>query len=330
MRVFLKPHLCILFRQRRNSMTEDQNNLWVDKYCPNSIKDMVLTQDLKEYFNNMINSKNLINMTFLGPQGCGKTTICKTLAKEFNASVLFLKCSVEGTVDVAKTKLQNFCDALSIENKIKVVILDELDSASATQDSSFQKTLRNIIESSQSNTRFLITSNFNKIIAPVISRCPIVPIRFEQSDLLKRLVFILDSENIKYTKDNIKSFVKFAFRFYPDCRRIINLLQSYCTSGTLVMTDGVNETDKEKFYGELCSKIKDKNFIATREFVVKNKALFSNDYLALAEEMFEYMLSNNIIDNPKIVFNLADSIYQINMVVNKEIGFMKFLSILSI
>ena len=37
-------------------------------------------------------------------------------------------------------------DAMSIDNSLKVVILDEVDAASATQDSSFQKSLRNLIE----------------------------------------------------------------------------------------------------------------------------------------------------------------------------------------
>jgi len=35
---------------------------------------------------------------------------------------------------------------MPFESRMKIVILDEVDAASATQDSSFQKSLRNIIE----------------------------------------------------------------------------------------------------------------------------------------------------------------------------------------
>lgn len=62
----------------------------------------------------------------------GKTTLAKILCNEFDAEVLFVKCATEGTVDVLRSKVEPFCNAMSIEGKVKIVVLDELDSSSST------------------------------------------------------------------------------------------------------------------------------------------------------------------------------------------------------
>ena len=106
------------------------NELWIEKYRPTKLKDYVLNSDIKEYFKDMIKSKHLQNACFCGIAGSGKTTLAKLLCNEFDAEVLFVPCATEGTIDVLRTKITEFCNALSLEGKIKIVVLDELDSAS--------------------------------------------------------------------------------------------------------------------------------------------------------------------------------------------------------
>ena len=199
---------------------------WVDKYCPKTLKDYVLDPEIKQYFKNMIKNKNLQNFTLIGCPGSGKTTLAKVLANEFNAEVLFIKCATEGGVDVLRSKVEPFCNAMTMDGKIKLVILDELDAATSTSGSgsSFQMGLRTLIESAQEDTRFVCTANYNKIIPAVLSRCPIIPLRFEKKDLLLHVKKILDAEEIKYDRVSLKAFVEEAFRFYPDIRRIIKYL----------------------------------------------------------------------------------------------------------
>ena len=94
----------------------------------------------------MIKSRAPQNCTFAGPAGSGKTTLAKVLANEFDAETLFIPCATQGTLDVLRTKITEFCNALSIDGKIKIVILDEVDSASSGGDNNFQKGLRTVIE----------------------------------------------------------------------------------------------------------------------------------------------------------------------------------------
>jgi replication-associated recombination protein RarA len=110
----------------------DEKLLWVDKYRPQTLKDLVLNSETKKYFKNMIKSKNILNLTFTGPAGIGKSTICKVICNEMDADVLFIPCAVKGTVATAQGELKAFCDAMSIEDKMKIVILDEVDAASAS------------------------------------------------------------------------------------------------------------------------------------------------------------------------------------------------------
>ena len=65
----------------------------------------------------------------------GKTSLAKILCNEFDAEVLFVECATEGTVDVVRSKIEPFCNALSFEGKLKIVVLDEVDSASSSTGS---------------------------------------------------------------------------------------------------------------------------------------------------------------------------------------------------
>lgn len=300
----------------------DEQELWVDKYRPDNIEDYVLTEKLKDNFRNMIKSGALQNMTFIETPGSGKTTLARILAKAFNAEVLFIKCATEGTIDVLRTKVEPFCNSCSIEGKIKIVILDELDSASSTGDSNFQKGLRTLIEAAQDDTRFLITGNYDIKEKAILSRCPLIPLKFDKKDLLIHIKKILDAEKISYTRDSLKSFIEEAFGFYPDCRRIINYLQFCSSSGELVVNlSSVAESGKTDFVEELVKKlIATSNLLEVRQFYMRNKDKI-NDYLTFGSDLFNYVVDNGIVRNADGVLKLSELLYQLNVVIDKEVGF---------
>ena len=300
---------------------EEMKELWVDKYAPKTLDDYVLNLDLKEYFKKMIEKNSLQNCLFAGVQGSGKTTLAKILAKTLNAETLFIKCATDGTLDVLRTKISEFCNAMSIEGRPKVIILDELDSASSSGVNNFQLALRTLIESAQSDTRFLCTCNYvAKIVPAILSRCPLIPLKFDQRDLLQRVKFILDAENIKYTRNSLKAFIEESFKFYPDCRRIVNYLQFCCGSGELIVKlSQIVDSGKDEFLKDLFNKIQnEKDLLNIRKFYLANKEKVS-DFIAFGSDIFNYALDNNLVTNDGVLV-LADQLYQLNVVIDKEVG----------
>ena len=295
----------------------------VYKYRPKNLDEMVLDADIKDYFRNMVKSKSITNMTLIGSPGFGKTTLALCLANEVNAVVHFVKCAIDGRVEYINSTLKPFCDSMSLDGRPKIVILDELDSASSTQQSSFQKSLRSLIESAP-DTIFICTANYNNIIGAVLSRCPPIKISFSAKDLAIRVKQILDSEKIEYSQDSLKDFFKNVVKkLYPDIRSILNYLQASTTTGKLVTTkSAVAETDKNTFIVELLDEIKknkDKP-LEIRKFYIANKERIS-DHQAFASELYNYVLDNGIVSDFKGIMRMSDILFQMNQVIDKEIQF---------
>lgn len=309
----------------------ENSQLWVDKYAPENLDSIVLDQSLKQMFKNSAASGKLTHVLLAGNPGIGKTTLAKVLAEETGSSVLFIPCAVEGTVDIAKTKLSEFCNARALDSQKKMVILDEIDSASATQDSSFQKTLRNIIESAQSDTVFVLTCNYeSKVIPAIKSRCPVIHLSFTPKDLIVRLKFILDSEKIQYSSEALKELMKICFsKFYPDIRQMVSWLQRCCSSGKLEIPaelQASSESGSKKAVAEEAFKMMktkdDSDLIKLRRFLMQSKASFNDDYSAMASELINYYLEKewqSCTDRKECMEDLAEYACRMSSVIDPEI-----------
>lgn len=295
----------------------------VYKYRPTKIDDMVLEDSIKDYFKNMISAKSIPNMTLIGSPGFGKTTLALCLANEANAITHFVKCAIDGRVEYISSTLKPFCDSMSLDGRPKIVILDELDSASSTQQSSFQKSLRSLIESA-TDTTFICTANFNNIISPVLSRCPPIKISFTPKDLFFRIKTILENENIEYHQDDLKSFFKDVVKkLYPDIRATLNYLQASITTGKLIVTkDAVVESERNEFLKELVDNLLENREkpLEIRKFYIANKERIS-DFQAFSNELFNYVLDNEYVSDFKTIMRMGDISFQMSQAIDKEIQF---------
>lgn len=310
---------------QKDSLLSTVTMPWVEKYRPKTIDDMVLKEETKLFFKNMVASNDISNMTLFGSPGIGKSSLAKLLAKTVNAETLFIPCGTDGTVDVVRSRIQPFCESASSE-RIKCIILDEFDSASGSSASSngMQKSLRSLMET-YSDTRFIITCNYpKKIIEPIFSRCPKIHIGFDQKDIAMRLKYIWECEGIKYDKDTAnKFFSEFVKPRIPDIRSIIQLTQNFCRSGELVISYSDNKNNDgisviQRFADAVIMAIASNNKILDIiKSIHSSVSKFDGDYEKLISVMAESIIKFNL--NPDAIVVLAECAYKMSQVVDPSL-----------
>ena len=310
--------------------TDNLKESWTEEFAPKTLDDMVLSQEIKDRIRGLLSSKTKFSCTFAGEAGIGKTTIARLIARELDASVLFIPCGIEGTVATAQGKVKRFCESMPMDGKPKLVLLDELDSASGTQDNSFQKTMRNIISESP-DTMFIGTCNYvEKVIEPIRSRMRIVNLKFTAKDLFARIRTILDAKEVKYTRDSLRDFVENTLRRnYPDIRRIISILQSSCATGELIVEKIGTGSEDSDFAETLIEKVfSGEGILEVRKFYLQQKSKI-DDYRTMAGTIFSRVLDSGKVTDPRTILKASDIIYQMNVVIDPEIQFFALLTLLN-
>ena len=292
--------------------------LWVEKYRPQVITDIILPDRLKQTFQAIVDSGEIPNMLFTGTAGLGKTTVAKALCKQLGLDFITINGSEEGNIDTLRNKIKQFASTVSLQGGYKVVILDEAD---YLNPQSTQPALRGFIEEFSGNCRFIMTCNFkNRIIEPLHSRCSVVEFNVSKKDLadlcgqfMKRVTNILATEQIEYEEPVIAELI---MKHMPDWRRVLNELQRYSLSGKI--DSGILVNIQEVSLNNLMSAMKDKNFKQMRQWVTDNidvepAAMFRKIY----DNMYDYVEPQSI---PQLVLILADYQYKNSFVADHELN----------
>ena len=294
-------------------------DLFVEKYRPRTIEECILPTDLKNTFREIVKSGIPQNVLLCGPAGTGKTSVARALCDDMNAEYLLINCSEDRNIDTLRVKIRNYASSVSLNGNRKVVILDEFDYSNAN---SIQPALRGAIEEFAGNCRFIITCNYkNRIIAPIHSRCTNIEFTLPKQEkpllareILSRLEYILDNENIPYEKEVV---VKLIMKHFPDIRRILNEIQRYSVAGKIDV--GILSNFDQLKIGDLITAMKEKNFTDARKWIVSNldnspPELFRKIY----ETMYESLEKNSV---PEAVLIIAEYQYKSAFVADQEINF---------
>ena len=299
--------------------------LWVEKYRPKTIKDTVLSPELKTLFQTFVDNNNVPNLLLTGSQGIGKTTVAKAMLEELGADYIVINGSDEGRlIDTLRTKIKNFASSVSLAGGRKYVILDEADYCNAE---TVQPALRNFMEEFSKNCGFIMTCNFvNKIIQPLHSRCSVVEFKIANKDkpsmakeLYVKILDILKQENISFDEKVIQQVLG---KHFPDNRRILNELQRYSATGHI--DSGILANLSETSIKELMQLLKDKEFTSVRKWVGKN---IDGDVAPMFRKIYDtvtqYVKPASV---PQVVVTLADYQYKSAFVADQEVNFMAFLT----
>ena len=301
-----------------------ENFLWVEEYRPKDVGSCILPKNLKETFTEFVESDTIPNLILSGGPGVGKTTIAKAMLEQIGATYMMINGSEESGIDVLRTKIKNFASTVSLEGGRKYLILDEAD---YLNPQSTQPALRGFMEEFHKNCGFILTCNYkNRLIEPLHSRCSVVEFSIPKSEkqnlsseFMKRLISILDTEEIKYDKRVVAEVIKTHF---PDWRRTLNELQRYSMSGTIDAGILVNLSDVN--IEELMHCMKNKEFTNVRKWVVDN---LDNDPVHLLrsiyDNLYEYVDGSTI---PHCVVVLGEYQYKSAFVADQEINIMACLT----
>jgi replication factor C small subunit len=214
--------------------------LWTEKYRPSSMDGYVFTDPTQreqiEYF---VKEKSVPHLLFTGPAGTGKTTLAKILVNSLDIDTydfLQVNASRDNGVDFLKSKIEGFVSTMPFGD-LKIVLLDEADYLSHNA----QAILRGLMETYQSQARFILTANLaHKIINPLKSRCQQIIIdKTDQTEFTARAATVLVTEGVEFDLDSLDSYVRAT---YPDLRKCLNLLQSNSVSGTLTIAKSGGDT----------------------------------------------------------------------------------------
>jgi DNA polymerase III delta prime subunit len=294
------------------------NFLWVEKYRPRKIEDVILPEDLKNTFQEFVNSGNIPNLLLSGSAGVGKTTVAMAMLQEIKADYIIINGSMNGNIDTLRNDIRNFAATVSFTGGRKYVILDEADYLNAN---STQPALRNFMEEYSSNCGFILTCNFvNRIIDPLHSRCSVVEFKIsakEKAELAKqfmqRVCGILDQEKVGYEK---KVLAEIITKHFPDWRRVLNELQRYAATGNI--DSGILSSVDNVEIKELVKCLKGREFESMRKWVAQNASMDVNTLFRKLYDAASTILKPDSI--PALVLALADYQYKAAFVVDQEIN----------
>lgn len=270
--------------------------LWVEKYKPKNVEDLVVDTKVLNIIKGILNKKEIPNMTLSSKRpGIGKTSIAKILAYTIcgKHNTLFINGSLDRNIDVLRNEMTEFVYADSIDGNKKCIIIDEAEYMNVN---SLQPSLRNFIEENSKNCSFILTCNYSeKIIEPLLSRCPVLDISVSDADdkrelaikIMDRAKFILEQENISYDIKILPPLIK---KLFPDIRKIITELQKYSISGKLELNAIPNNMiSNDNEISELVEVLKTKDFNKLRNWAHKYY-----EYPDIYTKIYEGI--NNVID----------------------------------
>ena len=292
------------------------NNLWVEKYRPKSLADLVVSSKNKLSIESFKEKQEIPNLLFLGTPGLGKTTLAKIIVNDIlNCQYLYINASDENGIDTIRNKVTCFAQTKSLDGKIKVIILDETDGLSFDA----QRALRNTIEEYAKITRFILTANYKyKVIPALQSRCQSFDLTPPIEGVVRRCADILKAEKIEIDPAQKSKLLEFVKSNYPDLRKCINELQKSSSSGSLQL----NDADHNNIIELIITAISEKNINNLRKALIENEAHFNADYVSLLRNMFNYIDKNVSDGNSKkfCLLTIAEFLYRSAFVVDQEIN----------
>ncbi|MFP4402676.1 MAG: replication factor C small subunit [Candidatus Nanoarchaeia archaeon] len=286
-------------------MKSNTSQIWVDKYRPESFKDIIGQKEFVSRIEAFVKSKNMPHLLFAGTPGTGKTTTALVIAKELygkeylQGNYLELNASDERGIDVIRNQIKEFAKMQSLAQvPYKIICLDEADSL--TKEA--QQALRRTMERYSATCRFILACNeLSKIIDPIQSRCVIFKFKGLKEEDLKTLIETISShESLKVDEDAKTRLIEIS---RGDVRKLENTMQAASVLDKHVSVELINEVTNAveiKELDEMINYTLKGDFKKARDLMIKLKSVYGLSALEIIKEIYSAVV-NLDIEESKII-----------------------------
>ena len=280
------------------------------EYRPKEFSDMIGQDAIVRTLSNAIKNENIPQaLLFCGPRGVGKTSCARILAKKINNLEDNLEYNIfelDAASNNSVEDIRNITDQIRIPpqvGKYKVYIIDEVHMLS---NAAFNAFLKSLEEPPKHVVFILATTEKNKIIPTILSRCQIYDFKkVDSASIIKLLTNICKEKKIKFDENSLRLIAQKSDGSIRDSLSMFDRLVSF-TDSNLTISDvsfNLNIIDYETYF-ELSSliKLKDIPGILTKYNDIFNRGFDDVNFLTgLSRHLREVLItklgsSDNISD----------------------------------
>lgn len=278
--------------------------LWVEKYRPKSLDEIVGQEEIVERLKAYAKAGNLPHLLFAGPAGTGKTTSAIALARDmfgenWRQNYFELNSSDERGIDTVRTKVKEIARLAPFGGtNFKIIFLDEADNLTADA----QAALRRTMETYSKTSRFILSANYSsRLIEPIQSRTAVFRFRPLKPDAIEEYIGrISKSEKLKITDDGMEALVYVA---EGDMRRAVNALQVAASLGSTVDAEvlyKVSSTVRPEEVKALIEKALEGEFLRAREVLDRLLIEYGLSGEDIVRQLHRTVFDLNIPDESKV------------------------------